>query len=284
MKTLAAKIKNKLIDPNFDFKQSAKLRACIEISATDMVTALFSAQNELLYLQHYTFKSTEKPEEVFQHLVHTEAFFSQSYLNVYISILNPIYTIVPTALYHTENKEQWLKFNHALTDDLTVLSDDVYSSDSKCVYAIDKKLKALIDQTFPNNHIKHKTTCISESLADIASKKYKSCLVHVGSDNFDIALYDKKMMFFNTFEYQSTEDFLYFILASLEQNNFPINDTEITLAGEIETQSALYNTLKDYFPKLKFAVNNKAIILKNDFEKLPNHFYYSLFNLYLCAL
>jgi len=284
LKTLAAKIKNKLIDPNFDFKQSAKLRACIEISATDMVTALFSAQNELLYLQHYTFKSTEKPEEVFQHLVHTEAFFSQSYLNVYISILNPIYTIVPTALYHTENKEQWLKFNHALTDDLTVLSDDVYSSDSKCVYAIDKKLKALIDQTFPNNHIKHKTTCISESLADIASKKYKSCLVHVGSDNFDIALYDKKMMFFNTFEYQSTEDFLYFILASLEQNNFPINDTEITLAGEIETQSALYNTLKDYFPKLKFAVNNKAIILKNDFEKLPNHFYYSLFNLYLCAL
>ena len=284
MKTLAAKIKTKLIAPDFDFKQSSKLRACLEISATDMITALFSVQNELVYLQHYTYKSTEKINEVFEHLIQTEAFFSQMYLNVYVGVLNPFYTIVPTALYHNENKEQWLKFNHSITDEIVVLSDDVYSSDSKCIYAINKKLKQLIDQTFPNNHIKHKTTYVTESLSTIASKRYKSCLVHINADNFDVALYDKKMIFFNTFEYQSSEDFLYFILASLEQNNFAVDETEITLAGEIETQSALYDTLKEYFPKIKFAVNNKAIVLKNDFEKQPNHFYYSLFNLYLCAL
>ncbi len=284
MKTLAAKIKTKIIAPDFDFKQSSKLRACIEISNTDIVTALFSEQNELVYLQHYTFKSNEKIDKVFEHLVHTEAFFSQVYLNVYISILNPLYTIVPTSLYQSDNNDRWLRFNHTITDDVVVLQDEVYSTDSKCVYAINQNLKTLIDQTFPNNHIKHKTTCIAESLTEFASSKYKSCLVHVGTDNFDIALYDKKMLFFNTFEYQSTEDFLYFILASLEQNKLQVDETEITLAGEIEAQSALYNTLKEYFPKLKFAVNNKVIILKNDFEKIPNHFYYSLFNLYLCAL
>ncbi|MEO8761152.1 MAG: DUF3822 family protein, partial [Bacteroidia bacterium] len=162
MKTLAAKIKTKIIAPDFDFKQSQKLRACLEISATDMVTALFSTQNELVYLQHYTYKSSEKINEVFEHLIHTEAFFSQSFLNVYVGVVNSLYTIVPTALYHTENKEQWLKFNHSTTDEIIVLSDDVYSSDSKCVYAINQKLKALVDQTFPNNHIKHKTTCIAE--------------------------------------------------------------------------------------------------------------------------
>jgi len=284
LKTLAAKIKTKIIAPDFDFKQSSKLRACIEISTTDIVTALFSAQNELVYLQHYTFKSSEKINEVFEHLVHTEVFFSQVYLNVYISILNPLYTIVPTSLYQSDNNDRWLKFNHTVTDDVVVLNDDVYSTDSKCVYAVNQKLKTLIDQTFPNNHIKHKTTCITESLAGFVSKKHKSCLVHVGADSFDIALYNKKMLFFNTFEYQSTEDFLYFILASLEQNKFQVEETEITLAGEIEANSALYDTLKEYFPKLKFAVNNKTIVLKNDFEKIPNHFYYSLFNLYLCAL
>ncbi len=284
MKTLAAKIKTKILAPDFDFKQSPKLRACLEISASDMVTALFTHQNELVYLQHYSYKTSEKISEVFEHLIHTEVFFSHTYLNVYVDISNPLYTIVPTALYHTENKEQWLKFNHTVTAEINVLSDDLYSADSKCVYAVDEKLKSLIDQTFPNNHIKHKTSCITESLANIASKKYKSCLVHVGAENFDVALYNKKMLFFNTFEYQSVEDFLYFILASLEQNNFAIDETEIVIAGEIEAQSALYDTLKEYFPKIKFAVHNKTIILKNDFEKLPNHFYYSLFNLYLCAL
>ena len=237
-----------------------------------------------MYLQHYTYKSNEKASEVFDHLVRTEVFFSQTYLNVYVSILNPLYTIVPTALYLADNKADWLKFNHVMPADTLVLSDDTYSSDSKCIYGISEKLKGLIDHTFPNNQIKHKITCISESLSDIASKKYTSCLVHVGTDSFDVALYNKKLLFFNTFEYQSTEDFLYYILATLEQHNFLPDETEITLAGEIETQSALHDTLKEYFPKLKFAVRNKSIVLKHDFEKLPDHFFYSLFNLYLCAL
>ena len=284
MKTLAAKIKTKLIAPDFDFKQSSKLRACIEISALEIITALFSTQNELIYLQQYTFKSNEKINEVFDHLLHTEAFFSQIYLNVYISIINPLYTVVPAALYQPDNKEEWLKFNQVIDNDYVILNDDIYSLDSTCVYALNEKLKGLIDHAFPNNHIKHKVTCIVESLSNMASKKYKSCLVNVGTDSFDIALYDKKLVSFNTFEYQSTEDFLYYILASLEQHNFLVDKTEIIVSGEIEVQSALHDTLNDYFPKLKFAVHNKSIVLKHDFEKLPNHFYYSLFNLYLCAL
>ena len=284
MKTVAAKIKTKLIAPDFDFKQSPKLRACLEISPTDVVTALFSAKNELLYLQCYTFKSNEKVNEVFEHLLQTEAFFSQTYLNVYVGVINPLYTVVPSSLFQNDDKEKWLTYNHVIDNDDIILSDDINSTDSKCVYAINQKLKILIDQTFPNNHIKHTYTCIADSLADIASKNYKTCLVHVGTNSFDVALYNKKLLFFNSFEYQSTEDFLYFILASLEQNNFAISETEIVLAGEIEAQSALNEILKEYFPKIKFAVHNKVIVLNDDFAKLPNHFYYSLFNLYLCAL
>jgi hypothetical protein len=284
LKTVAAKIKTKLIAPDFDFKQSPKLRACLEISSTDMLTALFTAQNELVYIQHYTFKPNEKINEVFDHVLHSEAFFSQGYASVYISISNALYTVVPSSLFQVDNKEKWLKYNHVVSEEDIILTDDINSTDSKCVYGINEKLKVLIDQTFPNNHIKHKSTCIAESLSALASKTHKTCLVHVGTDAFDIALYDKKLLFFNTFEYQSTEDFLYFILASLEQNKLVVDETEIVLAGEIEAQSALYDTLKEYFPKLKFAVHNKSILLNNDFAKLPNHFYYSLFNLYLCAL
>lgn len=284
LKTVAAKIKTKIIAPDFDFKQSHKLRACLEISSADLVLALFTSQNEPVYIQHYTFKSNEKISEVFEHLLQSEAFFSQTYASVYISISNPLYTVVPSSLFQTDDKEKWLAYNHVISNDDLVLADDINSIDSKCVYAINQKLKALIDQTFPNNHIKHKSTCITESLSGLASKTHKTCLVHIGTDSFDVALYDKKLLFFNTFEYQSTEDFLYFILASIEQGNLVIDETEIILAGEIELQSALYNSLKEYFPKLKFAVHNKTISLNNDFSKLPNHFYYSLFNLYLCAL
>ena len=214
----------------------------------------------------------------------TEPFFSQNYANVYICVSNTLYTLVPAALFVKENKEEVLKFNHNITNDVLILSDEIFSADSHCIYAFDKKTKELLDKTFPNNHVKHKTSCLIEGLPSSASKTHKTCLVNVQGNNMDVALFNKKLLFFNTFEFQTSEDFLYFILAGLEQNGCTLDETEVVLAGEIETGSALYLTLKQYIPKLKFAVTHKSIVKKNDFVKLPDHFYYTLFNLYLCAL
>ena len=284
LKTLAAKIKTKLMAPGFDFAQSTKLRACIEFARQEISMALFNQENELVYLQQLVSVPGEKNHKTLEHLIESDVFFSQTYLSVYIGINSPLYTLVPKALFQNENKAQWLQFNHILEDELLILTDSVYSADCICLYGVDKHLKELLDRTFPNHQLKHMTTCLAESLGEYISKKHKSCLVHVGSENFDIALLDKKMQFFNSFEYQCSEDFLYFMLASLEQNHFLPEETEIVLAGEIEAQSALHDLIKSYFPKTRFAVTNKMLRIKHDFEKLPNHFHYSLFNLYACAL
>jgi len=284
LKTIVLNIKTKITAPDFDFSNHSRLRACIDISNSEIIFSLFTEENEWVYLQHGVLKANEKTAEVLESLIETEPFFSQNYANVYVCVSNSLYTLVPGALFVNENKEDVLKFNHNITKDVVILSDEIFSADSHCVYAFDKKVKELLDKTFPNNHIKHKTSCLIEGLPSVASKTYKTCLVNVQGNNMDVALYNKKLLFFNTFEFQTAEDFLYFILAGLEQNSCTLDETEVVLAGEIETGSALYLTLKQYIPKLKFAVANKSISKKNDFIKLPEHFYYTLFNLYLCAL
>lgn len=284
MKTISLNSKTKISSPVLDLKQHAKLRASVEISNSEIITALFSLENEIVYLEHFTLKSREKIEEVLEFLIQNNDFFAHNYTNVYVGISNPHYTLVPGALFENANKEQILKFNHAVGNDEIILADEVLSSESRCVYSINRKVKELLDKTFPNNHIKHKATCLIESLSSTASKTHKTCLVNVQGENMDVALYNKKLLFFNSFNFQTAEDFLYFILASLEQNSCTLDETEIILAGEIETGSALYNTLKKYIPKIKFAVIDTSITKKNDFVKLPEHLYFSLFNLYLCAL
>ncbi len=284
MKIIALNIKTKTTSPGFDFANHAKLRACINISDREIITSLFTPENELVYLQHCLIKANEKPVEILEHLIDIEPFFSHAYANVYVCVSNNLYTLIPSALFVNENKEQLLKFNHNITNDVVVLSDEIVSTDSHCVYAFSKKLKELIDKVFPNNHVKHKTSCLIDSLSTSASKTHKTCLVNVQENSIDIALYNKKLIFFNTFEFQTAEDFLYFVLATLEQNTFTLDETEVVLAGEIETGSAIFITLKQYIPKIKFAVTNKSIVKQNDFVKIPDHFYYTLFNLYLCAL
>jgi hypothetical protein len=284
LKTVTLNIKNKITAPGFDFKEHLRLRTCLDISNNEIIFSLFSPENELIYLQHCILKANEKPAEVLEYLIETEPFFSQNYANVYVCVSNTLYTLVPAALFVNENKEQLLKFNHNITNDFVVLSDEIFSADSHCIYAFDKRIKELIDKAFPNNHVKHKTSCLIEGLPSASSKTHKTCLVNVQGNNMDVALYNKKLLFFNTFEFQTAEDFLYFILAGLEQNSCTLDETEVVLAGEIETGSALYLTLKQYIPKIKFAVSNRSIVKKNDFVQLPEHFYYTLFSLYLCAL
>src|ERR1700758_4742901 len=218
MKTITLNIKTKITAPDFDFSNHAKFHACLDISSTEIIFSLFSLENELVYLQHCLLKANEKPIEVLEYLVDTEPFFSQSYMGVYVCVSNSLYTLVPGALFVNENKEDVLKFNHNIKNDEIVLSDEIVSADSYCVYAFDKRVKELLDKTFPNNHVKHKVSCLIESLPTATSKTHKTCLVNVQGNTMDVALYNKKLLFFNSFEFQTAEDFLYYILATLEQN------------------------------------------------------------------
>lgn len=284
MRTVSLNTKTKITAPDFDFANHAKYHACLDISNSEIVFSLFSLDHELVFLQHCELKANEKLSEALHYLVDTEPYFSQSYLGVFVSVSNSLYTLVPGALFVNENKEEVLKFNHSIPADSVVLSDEIVSADSHCVYSVDKRVKELLDRIFPNNHLKHKVSCLIESLPGIASKNRKTCLVNVQGNTTDVSLYNKKLQFFNSFDFQTAEDFLYYILATLEQNSFTLDETDVVLAGEVEAGSAIYASLSEYIPKLKFAVAGKTIVKKNDFTKLPEHFYHTLFNLYLCAL
>lgn len=284
MKTLNVYTKTKISSPVLDLKKHAQLRACLEISAGEIILSLFTLAHELVYLEQISLKPGDKPADVLEFIANNNEFFAHNYANVFVSVSNPHYTLVPGALFDNANKEKLLKFNHAIANDEVVLADEIFSAESFCVYSVNKRVKELLDKVFPNNHIRHKVTCLVEGLPGISSKTHKTCLVNVENESMDIALYHKKLLFFNSFQYQTAEDFLYFILASLEQNGCALEETEVVLAGEIETGSAIFTTLKKYIPKIKFAVADKSIVKKNDFVKLPDHFNFSLFNLYLCAL
>jgi hypothetical protein len=284
LRTLTLTSKVKISSPVLDLRQHPRLRACMELSPAEIILSLFTAENELVYLEHLLVKPGEKLADSLESLAATNEFFAHSYAQVEIGIAGAHYTLVPNALFDGANKEQLLKFNHAVAADETVLADEIFSAGSYCVYSVEARVKQLFDKVFPNNHMRHQATCLIESLSSLSSKTHKTCLVNVHADRLDIALYHKKLTFFNSFSFQATEDFLYFVLASLEQNGFALEETEIVLAGEIEAGSALHNTLKKYMPLLRFAVGGKGLQRKNDFVKLPDHFYFSLFNLYLCAL
>lgn len=281
MTLLAAQLKRNIVSEGFDLSQSNRMRACVQVLPQEIITAVFSAENELQYLKHYSFKPAEKTGDSLTHLIQAEPFFSQTFESVVIGLSSSCFTFVPAPLFQQKNMQDWLAFNHEIPKGSVVLQDELKSCDSRLVYAVPEGVKNSLDRSFPNNI----TKCYMSSLVEnLSAGRLRKCSLDIHPAAFDLILSDGKLVMANTFLYESAEDLLYFLLASLQQNNFKPAETEVILSGEIESGSALHELLKEYIPHLKFAVMDKSILLKEEFISLPHHFYHSLFNLYLCAL
>ena len=90
--------------------------------------------------------------------------------------------------------------------------------------------------------------------------------MNISQSLFDIVvLKDSKILFYNNFEYQTKEDFIYYILFTLEQLELSTDKTKVSLLGDINKQSELYKILYTYVRNISF-FNSKNPIFNNQTE------------------
>jgi hypothetical protein len=284
--TLKSTLKEQLntVKDGFSFKGSDQLSLVIEAGPEGFRYVLIDPKTmELLALQDYAFRITEKTGlmHCLNEIEGKLELFRHDYKQVLINWKDGLFTLVPNALYKAEQKNVFLEFNHTLPFLSDVLSDEIKAADSRSVYAISKEVKSFFDKHFPNHKLKHFSTVLIEDSINIA--KGKKVIINIGADLLSIAIVDKGLKFYNSFPYQSSEDLLYFILLSLEQNQCDPQQTEVLICGEIEAGSGVHKILKQYIRNIEFMVSDKRIIRSEKFNSLPHHFYYHLINRILCA-
>ena len=91
-------------------------------------------------------------------------------------------------------------------------------------------------------------------------------------------------LFYNSFHYSVKEDFIYFLIFVFEQLGLNPETTSLVLMGEIEKESAIFETIFQYIRNISFIPRNQAIDYSDVFDKLPSHYYYTLLNHKLCGL
>ncbi len=289
MALVKANIKEQVncIKEGFSFKHSDQYVLSIELGS-DFFSYLITdpQQNELLALQSYSFSSFNK-QDVLHCLHELEGkleFFKYSFKNTLVTYKAESYTLVPNALFKADQKEAYLKFNHALETDELVLVDEVKAADAKNMYAIPDKIKQFFDSHFPNHRLRHfSSVYIDEVFSLNAMRKEKKCFVNINASRLDVVITGEGLRFCNSFLYQSTEDLIYFILLSMEQNQCDVQNTEIVISGEVEAGSGIHKIIQQYIKQVNFAVNDKRIVRSAPFASLPHHYYFNLINRLFCV-
>lgn len=187
-------------------------------------------------------------------------------------------TLIPKKIFSEETKTELLSYNHFLSSNEIALSNKIQNTDIVNVFAFPEELKTVLAKNLKNYQIYHQYTSFVESsiVANLKKITAKEVYINVDNDFFNICVVqNKKLLFNNSFNYRSIEDFIYFITLALKNLNLSKSDTPIILSGNISEKVGTFKILKKYFKAVKFKVNFPKAAFSEGL-KLDKHYFDNL--------
>lgn len=217
-------------------------------------------------------------------LLANETFVRSNVTGISLYLQNNTYTLVPASYYEEENKKDLLSFNLGESNpgDLC-LNQKIVSLDSELLFYCPDHVLQLWNKEFPGISIKHAQQTLLESYSSLLNDTDEYVFVHFYDKSFDLAIYRaKKLINCNSFTFQTAEDFLYFFLYAIEQENINREKGQFYFAGLIDKNSPIYELSYRYIGEITFLNEPKSTDYSSPlFEQNLAH-HYCLFNQYLC--
>ncbi|MFN4124133.1 MAG: DUF3822 family protein [Flavobacteriales bacterium] len=241
-------------------------------------------RNTYIVLKDYNLKKDFNRSDTFlqlQNILRQEAFADIAASRTNVIVHAPFYTMVPSALYDQKLNEALIHslFTSEKLQNQITLHQKVNDS-MMMIFTVHKRLKELLDKLLIGEvKIWHAVgLTLSDLQRYLPSGNQKKAFVYVRQFQADIIVYDgRKLLLANTFAYQSSVEFLYFLIFMLEQCETDPNTCEVALLGELEEDSMLYSELYKYVRHLNFLhpLNEERL---DQSLRLKPHFYFNLFS------
>ena len=136
--------------------------------------------------------------------------------------------------------------------------DELKNSEIVNVYIPFVNINNFLLDTYGTFEYKHSSTIIIEELLNqYKNLKSNLCFVNVTNSNFEIiVIKNNKLKLFNCFNFKTKEDFIYYILFTIEQLNLNPEEIKLILLGDIEKESELHDILFQYVRNVSFYTPN----------------------------
>ncbi|EIJ37169.1 hypothetical protein JoomaDRAFT_0109 [Galbibacter orientalis DSM 19592] len=212
---------------------------------------LDGANNQIDLLDIISFEKKATPENLIQHL---ENWFSKENIKELafhkVSVIheNDLSTFVPKSLFNESNLSNYLKYNIKILENDFISFDELKEHDLYNVYVPFANVNNYIFDKFGDFEYKHFSTILIETLINTAKKSDEQTLyAYISKNHFEITVLDqKKLVLYNTYQYQQKEDFIYHLLFVIEQLNLNPEETPTYLLGDISEDSELHKIAYQY--------------------------------------
>ncbi len=259
---------------NSDLDTSSKYfyRLSIQISLNGLSFCILdTVQHTVVSSDRVTFHKELTPYQTLKELRQLFAkheIAKERFAEVIVIHRNKLFSLVPKPLFNIDELANYLKFNARILANDHIAYDELEEHDLVNVYVPFVNINNYVYELFGAFIYKHHSTVLVQSLLnEHLNAKEPIVYVHVFEKEIDITVVsNKQLLFFNNFEYETQEDFLYYLLFTLEQLKLDTETVDLKLLGTIEQDDELFKLCYEYVKRVTifYPNSNFAIPLANE--------------------
>jgi hypothetical protein len=217
-----------------------------------------------VYFREYEFENSQvTPENLLlkiKDIFNTDTQLQNDFSSVIVIHQNNLSVLVPSRYFNKKELASYLNFNiKKLTIDY-IAFDSLEVLESKNIYIPYVNINNYLFQNFGEFEYKHHSTVLIEKLLNSTNNKEKTMFVNVSKTSLDIVVIENnQLILFNTFSYDTKEDFIYYILFVAEQLNLNVNKFSLHFTGKVNLEDAIYKITYKYIKNVYFLESNNTL-------------------------
>jgi len=268
------------INTNITDKKYKKLS--LQVSLTGLSFCVFDTLNNVIVsvkeIHFDTFRKTTKIEELFADAFRDNPELKDSYDEILVIHNNNLSTFVPEPLFDENFLGSYLQYNTKVFETDFFAFDEITNYQMNTVYIPYVNINNFFIDQFGTFNYKHANSILVTKILDASKNKDdKKMIVNFNPGHFEIiVVQNQKLLLFNSFDYQTPEDFLYYLLFTAEQLAMNPENFKLELLGTISEIDNFYQLAFKYIRNISFF--DVADLQKNNsFSTDQNLKYFILF-------
>lgn len=250
---------------NNNINQHNKYRLSVQLTLTGfsfLVTNI--AKKEIGFFSEKTFEQTVSPGELLLELksiLNDNSIFNTEFSEMNVIYHTTLYSLSPTSLFDESKSSDYLKFNAKILENDFIAHDTLKNHDITVIYIPFININNFLFEKFGNFNYYHSTTLLLENIfEDDKSFNLPKIYLNIYSNTFDlVAVKNDKLLLCNSFEFNTPEDFIYYILFCLEQLKMNPETIDLFVSGAINKGDSNHSILYKYIRNVSFYISKKEI-------------------------
>ena len=259
-----------------DITQRNYKKLSIQVSLSGLSFCVFDTiTNKILTFNSTTFKPNEVIEGQLWNTFINNTVLSKPYDEIIVLHDNNINTFVPKSLFDINSIASYLQYNVKVFETDFFAFDEINNYEINNVYVPFVNINNFLLDQFESFDYKNKNSVLVQKVLDHSKNiEEKQVYVHFQESNFEIVVVkNQQLLLFNSFEYNTPEDFIYYILFTYEQLQLNPENVSLLLFGNVSKEDSFYKIAYKFIRNCDLLdVSNQSKIHDVSTEDMLHHF------------